>query len=279
MNLPADRYAFDNNAAYASEQLATLETYLDPVTTGVLRGLPLLPDARCLDIGAGAGSVTRWLAGQLGPDAHVLATDLDPTHLRGLATDLAEGRPSRASVEVVRHDIRTGPPAGGPWDLVHARLLLLHLPSRRTILQQLAASVAPGGWLVLGEFSNHPLTVITAAADHDCAVFYRVTDALVEVLSGHGADLDWAHAMHPAMIDAGLTGIHTTEYAESWTGGSPGARLHHINARQKQQQLLAGGVTTADLAHFHRLMCDPAFTTRSWQFVTTRGQQPIRRSP
>jgi SAM-dependent methyltransferase len=279
MSLPTDRYAFDNSSAHAGEQLATLETYLDPITTGVLGGLPLPPDARCLDIGAGAGSVTRWLAGQLGPDAYVRATDLDPTHLQNVATAIGGSNSGQATVEVARHDIRTGPPPGGPWDLIHARLVLLHLPARRTILQQLAASVTPGGWLVLGEFSNHPLTVITAATDHDCAVFYRVTNALVEILTGHGADLDWAHAMHPAMIDAGLTHIHTTEYAESWTGGSPGARLHHINTRQKHQQLLAGGVTTADLAHFHRLMADPAFTTRSWQFVTTRGQQPIRRSP
>lgn len=257
------RYAFDNSDTRAAGQLACLEQHLDPVTTGVLQQLPLPPHPRCLDVGAGGGSVSRWLAGQLGPGTRVLATDLDTSRLAA-----GDG------LEVRRHDIRHGPPPGGPWDLIHARLVLLHLPGRRRVLDQLVASLAPGGWLVVGEFSRRPLSVLTAADDDDAAVFIRVIDALMDVLTAHGADLDWAHAVHPGMVEAGLTDVHTVEYAESWRGGSAGAHLHHVNSLQKHDDLRAAGVTGADLAEFRRVLADPAFAARSWHFVCTRGQKP-----
>ncbi len=262
---PGDRYAFDNSSTHAADQLACLEQLLDPVTTGVLEQLTLSPYARCLDVGAGGGSVSRWLAGHLGPGARVLATDVDTSRLAA-----GDG------VEMRRHDIRHGPPPGGPWDLIHTRLVLLHLPGRRRLLDQLVASLAPGGWLVVGEFSRRPLTVFTAADDDDAAVFIRVIDTLIDVLTAHGADLDWAHAVHPGMVDAGLINVHTTEHAESCHGGSVGAYLHHVNSLQKHDDLRAAGITEAELARFRRVVADPAFAARSWQFVCTRGQRPAQ---
>lgn len=259
---PADRYAFDNSSAYAAEQLASLERHLDPVTTSVLKGIRIAPTARCLDIGAGGGSITRWIAEHMVPRGRVHAVDLDTSRLDGTDT-----------VDVRQHDIRHGPPAGGPWDLIHARLVLLHLPTRQQVLQQLVASLNLGGWLVLGEFSRHPLTVLTGS-DADTALFNRVINTFVDVLTAHGADLEWAHALHPTMVEAGLRHVQTVEHAESWTGGSTGAHLHHINALQKHDELRAAGLTVDELARFRRIVADPAFAARSWQFVCTRGQKP-----
>lgn len=258
-----DRYAFSNSTAEAVYQLAHLEEHLDPITTGVLADLRLPGNGRCLDIGAGGGSISRWIAEQMCPRGHVLAVDLDPSRLQDSDT-----------IEVRRHDIRHGPPPGGPWHLIHARLVLLHLPARRRLLRQLADALAPGGWLVIGEFSGHPLTVLTATSDADAVLFGRVINALATVLTAHGADLDWAHAVHPAMADLGLTNIHTVEHAESWTGGGTGAHLHHVNSLQKRHDLLAAGLTEDELARFRRLVADPGFAARSWQFVCTRGQKP-----
>jgi SAM-dependent methyltransferase len=262
-HLTGDRYAFSNSSTRAADQLATLEQHLDPVTTGVLADTPLPADGRCLDIGAGGGSITRWMAERMCPRGHVLAVDIDTGRLQGSDT-----------IEVRQHDIRRGPPSGGPWHLIHARLVLLHLPARRRLLRQFADALAPGGWLVLGEFSRHPLTVLTARSDADAVLFNRVINALATVLTAHGADLDWAHAVHPALVDLGLTNVHTVEHAESWTGGGTGAHLHHVNTLQKHDELLATGLTEAELDRFRRVVADPGFAARSWQFVCTRGQRP-----
>jgi SAM-dependent methyltransferase len=257
-------YTFDG-AGHTDEQLATLGHLLDPVTIRVLSRLPLPPTARCLELGAGGGSIVRWLAHRLQPPGQVVAADLDVTRLTPSDT-----------IEVRRHDLRDGSPDGGPWDLIHARLVLLHLPHRRRLLRQLAQRLAPGGWLVLGEFSSEPLAVLTAPHDRDAELFGRVIDAFRRVLAGNGADLEWAWQVHPTMVGTGLVGVHTQAYTESWAGGGAGARLHHLNSRQTQPALLDLGVSEAELDRFRVLVADPVFAARSWQLVCTRGQRPSR---
>jgi SAM-dependent methyltransferase len=168
----------------------------------------------------------------------------------------------------------------GPFDLIHARLLLLHLPFRRRLLRQLVDCLAPGGWLVLGEFSRQPLEVLAAASPADASLFRRVVDALVTVLEqGHGADLGWAHQARSAMIEVGLRHVYTVEHAETWVGGGAGCRLHHVNSVQKQEALLQAGLTAAELDRFRQIVADPGFSARSWQFVCTRGQRRPEGSP
>lgn len=279
MNRPStDSYAFSNRAAEADQQLSALESYLDPVTTGVLDRTGIPAGARCLEIGPGGGSIVDWLAARTGPAGRVVAVDLDPSKLRPAGSTAAgsasAGSTSAGRVEVHEHDIREGLPDPGPFDLIHARLVLLHLPQRRWLLRQLVDALAPGGWLVVGEFSSHPLAVVTTPEPADAALFTRVIEALARVLADHGADLDWAYQLHPAMLAAGLQRVHTVEYAESWTGGGAGARLHEANSRQKQAELVAAGVTEDELERFQRLMDDPRFCARGWQFVCTRGRRP-----
>lgn len=258
------QYAFSNSDPQAADQLAALEYCLDPVTTGVLERTGLQPGARCLEIGAGGGSIARWMAERVAPDGAVVALDLDTSRFV----------PS-PGVELRQHDIRRGLPNDGPYDLIHARLVLLHLHEREYLLRGLVDLLAPGGWLVLGEFSDDPLQVVTCANPQDAELFHRVIRTLSSLLREHGADLTWARRLHVSMRDAGLADVHTVEYAESWTGGGPGAALHLSNSRQMRAGLLAAGITDAELARFQRLAQDPMFCARSWHFVCTRGRKPV----
>ncbi len=100
---------------------------------------PPLAGAVCLEVGAGAGSVARWLADRAGPGGLVVATDADPRFLAGTAA---------TGVEVRRHDILADPLEPGRYDLVHCRALLCHLPDPGLALYTMAAAVRPGGWLL-----------------------------------------------------------------------------------------------------------------------------------
>lgn len=256
-------YAFNNSSPQATDQLATLSAYLDPLTITCLEAVDLRPGARCLEVGAGAGSIAHWLAAGTGPTGRVVAIDQDTSKLA-----------PAPNLEIIQHDLERGVPVDGPFDLIHARLVLLHLPFRHRLLQQLALRLAPGGWLVVGEFSRQPLEVLSAAHPGDAALFTRVIDTLVTVLEKrHGADLDWAHQARTAMADLGLQHVYTVEHAETWVGGGAGCRLHEVNSRQKQSSLLAEGLTEVELDRFRRIVSDPGFSARSWQFVCTRGQR------
>ena len=81
-------------------RLRLLEEYHDPLTSSQLDAIGVGEGWRCLDVGAGGGSVTRMLADRVGSAGSVLAVDLDPRLLEELASD---------RVEVRRHDLMSDP--------------------------------------------------------------------------------------------------------------------------------------------------------------------------
>jgi SAM-dependent methyltransferase len=257
----ATEYAFSNSAPQARAQLDTLQQYLDPITVSCFTEIGIGAGARCLELGPGGGSIAAWLVDRTGPTVQVVAVDSDPSQL-----------PQIPELEVVEHDLQRGLPVPGPFDLIHARLVLVHLPNRRELLSQLVAALAPGGWLVLGEFSGAPLSVLTAADEDDAVLFTRVIEVLSDLLVRHGVDFGWAHQAHRALAGAGLARVKTVEHAESWTGGD-GGQLHIANVSYLADQLVEAGLARSELRRFRELMADPRFAARSWQFVCTRGQK------
>ncbi|MFC3505657.1 class I SAM-dependent methyltransferase [Micromonospora krabiensis] len=259
-------YAFDNTAADAVPQLRALEEFLDPITMRRLAPPVLAPAAHCWEVGAGGGSVARGLAWAVGVEGRVLATDIDTARLTPMA-----------NLDVRRHDVRTDLPPGEAFDLVHARLVLLHLPERRRVLRALVGALAPGGWLVVEEFDcTAPLRVLTAPNDDAAKLFGQVTDAMLGILQGHGADLAWAQDVHGEMARVGLVDVDTVTHAESWAGGSSGASLYETNSRQLEPELRDAGFTPGQLEVFRKLLRDPAFAVMSYQFVSTRGRREPR---
>ncbi|KAB1929324.1 methyltransferase domain-containing protein [Micromonospora noduli] len=259
-----DTYTFDNGAPDAVPQMHALESFLDPITTRRLARPVLEPGATCWEVGAGGGSMARRMARAVGDDGHVLATDIDPTHL------VAEG-----NLHVRQHDVRTEPPPGDTFDLIHARLVLLHLPDRRRVLRTLTGALAPGGWLVVEEFDcTAPQRVLTAPTDDAAKLFAQVMDAMMGVLEDHGADLGWAQDVHTEMALAGLTDLDTITHSQSWAGGSSGTSLYETNSRQLEPDLLAAGLSPQQLHAFRRLLRDPGFAVMSYHFVSTRGRLP-----
>ena len=96
---------------------------------------------RVWEVGAGGPNTVRWLAERVGPTGHVLATDLDP---RWVSAAIGP------NVSVMAHDVTDVPPEHG-FDLIHARLVLTHVPERERALRNLVDALRPGGWLVIEE--------------------------------------------------------------------------------------------------------------------------------
>lgn len=135
-------YAFPHSAADESRRLELFEQRLDPLTIRRLERLGIGEGARCLELGGGRGSITRWLAKRVGAGGHVTATDLQLDFLGAI-----EAR----NVEVLRHDIRSDPFPERSFDLVHTRAVLMHIPDDPNLLRRMASWLRPGGWLLLEE--------------------------------------------------------------------------------------------------------------------------------
>ena len=122
-----------------------LEATFDPATIGYLTGVGVTAGWACWEIGAGGGSIASWLAEQVGPTGSVLATDIDPRFIP--ASELAH-------LEVVRHDVTADAIPAARYHLIHARLVLSHLPQRGDVMVRLVQALRPGGWLVIEDFSG-----------------------------------------------------------------------------------------------------------------------------
>ena len=138
----APDYAFPHSAEDESRRLQLLEQRLDPLTRRRIESLGVSRGARCLEIGGGRGSITRWLSDVVGSSGRVVATDLELEFL---------GEIDAPNVEVLRHDVRTDTFALRSFDLVHTRAVLMHLSPSVDLLRRIVTWLAPGGWLVLEE--------------------------------------------------------------------------------------------------------------------------------
>ena len=136
-------YALDQSWYAERDRLTSLTALYDEGTVDLAVRLGLGPGWRCADVAAGTGTVARLFAERVGPGGRVLAVDVDTRFLEPLATDV---------VEVAQADVTVTPLPHGSFDLVHARLLLEHLPVRDRLLRELAAAVRPGGWLLVEDF-------------------------------------------------------------------------------------------------------------------------------
>ena len=87
------------------ERLAGIEATWDPGTRALLESLGVGPGRRCLEAGAGGGSIAAWMAERVAPGGSVLATDIDTQHLDPL---------SGGELEVRQHDLTRDelPPRG-----------------------------------------------------------------------------------------------------------------------------------------------------------------------
>ena len=263
-------YAFDNAVVqHTSQRFETLQRCYDPASVAGLAHTGVGPGWCCLEVGAGGGSIAEWLGVRVGDSGSVMATDID--------TGLIDVR--GPNVEVLQHDIVRDPLPEAVFDLVHARLVLLHLPERRRALERIWHALKPGGWLVLDEFDCTWLPVLATPDPGSARLFTRVVGALHRVLAEAGADPGWGAHAYQAMVDTGFVDLEVSGYSAAWRGGSVGAHLHGANVRQTADRLVATGeVSARALEEFLELIEDPDLAVSSYLMLTTSGRRPDERS-
>ncbi|GAA2697363.1 class I SAM-dependent methyltransferase [Actinoplanes palleronii] len=257
-------YSFDNDDPVAAGRHRLLAAVLDPFTVERLTALDDLTGRRCLEVGAGGGSIAAWLAERTGPAGTVLATDLNPRHLS-----------TSGGYAVLRHDLTTEDVPQPPWDLIHARLVLSHLPGRADVLTRLVAALAPGGTLLIEEWVSAYRGLVLAAPDpQTAALVERYHDTLVgRLLPGNGGDPGWGATAHAALLAAGLTGVHTEIRASSWPGGTAGARLIAANIAQLRAGFRDAGFTDEELDRLSALAEDPRLVIRGHFTYAVAGRR------
>ncbi|MFD7782756.1 class I SAM-dependent methyltransferase [Streptomyces nojiriensis] len=182
----------------------------DDFTLARLRALGAGPGWRCLDVGAGTGTVARLLLDRAGV-SEVLAVDRDTAFLR------AHPAPGLTPLEA---DITALDFSPGRFQLVHARFVLMHLRNWPRMIGKLASLVAPGGVLVLGD----AVDLTTPAAP--TTTYGRVMRAMWRGLGDSlGTDVSWVPGYPEHLREAGLLSVGAEILVPPLLPGSPISRF------------------------------------------------------
>ncbi|MGE7434477.1 class I SAM-dependent methyltransferase [Kitasatospora sp. NPDC001175] len=242
------------------KRLQALERMSDGWTRQVLADRGLRGDWRCLELGAGAGGIARWLAGQC-PDGRVVALDVDTRFLDA-------GR--LGNLDIVQGDLREAEFPPGSFDLVHARALMMHLPDPERMIARAARWLAPGGRLVLED----PVNFTTDSSPYPA--WRRAMRALEEILAAQGGDLTWARRRQTAALaEAGLTelglAVHPLIVGD---GGAVDAFMRLFFEQIGPELIAQNRLTEAQLAEGLAMLDDPGFLDVTHCLYTGWGCRP-----
>lgn len=256
-SLTTTRYGFEQEKP---ERLAGIEATWDSGTRALLESLGIGPGQRCLEVGAGGGSIAVWMAERVGPDGSVVATDIDTAHLEPLAGGV---------LEVHRHDLRDDGLPNGPFDIVHERSVLSWLGDSDA-LERLVAVVAPGGWLLLEDFD----AAIFGPGDEAPAVA-RAYEALLEVLEDVGGEAHFGRTLLRRLEQLGLEETASEGRSYVLRGGSLGTAFDRFSMLAQSEGLLRSGALTArELDETLRYLDDPANHVLTPVMYAAWGRKP-----
>lgn len=258
------RYILDNASHEAANRFAALSTLFDLATTGHLERCGIRHGWRCLEVGAGGGSIAAWLADRVGASGAVLATDIEPRFLSALA---------RPNMEVLRHDIGVDELPESAFDLVHARLVLMHVPDRDQALKRMIGALRPGGWLVAEEFDS----ISMPPAPDQCPSETRLDTqmALLKLLEDHGVNRLYGRQLYGALRSHGLVNVDSEGRVLMLRNGSAGEFMLRANYMQLRGQMVEGGYVTEDQfeSDLKRLQ-DPHFAMPCALMWSATGRRP-----
>jgi SAM-dependent methyltransferase len=263
-----DGYLLTNQRAEARQRFDALAELFDASTFRHLTEVGLGSGWRVWEVGAGGPSVPTWLAGQVGATGRVLATDIDTRWL--------DGTPG---VEVVRHDVGTDPAPVGPFDLVHARLLLVHLPDREAVLTRLVASLRKGGWLVVEEADPalQPLVCLENAGPHE-DLANRLKSGFRRLLADRGVELTYGRTLPRRLREAGLVDVAADAYFP--ITGPACDELERASVEHIRDQLVAHGrATVAEIDQHLATVASGALDLATSPMITAWGRRPTDNSP
>jgi SAM-dependent methyltransferase len=224
-------YVYDQGFAEERKRLAGMEALWDPGTQALLDELGIGSGWRCLEVGAGGGSMVQWMAHR---GASIVAVDIDTRFVEPLASD---------AIEIRRIDLRTDPLPQNAFDLVHARLVLEHLSDRRQILDRLVATLRPGGWIVIEDY------------DWSCFGFVGespgltgIVDVIMGFMAQTGFERDYGRRVVSDIEAAGLTEIRGEGRARLIDSTSPGFDFFRLSFESLRGAIVDAGMLSVEQA-------------------------------
>jgi ubiquinone/menaquinone biosynthesis C-methylase UbiE len=207
-----------------------------PDTEAFLLRAGLRPGMRVADIGCGIGTISCWMAEQVGPSGSVMGVDVSAGQVEQARQNAVQaGLANVAFVTASAYD--TGLPSES-FDLVFSRFLLMHLSDPQAALQEMARLLKPGGVLACedGEFIG-PFCEPPSPAFTRCFELYR------GVVESHGADPLVGPKLYRMCLEAGFPEPEVAVVQPAFVRGDQ-RRLPEWTLAESAQAILEAGLAT-----------------------------------
>ncbi|MGC1868698.1 MAG: class I SAM-dependent methyltransferase, partial [Pseudolabrys sp.] len=199
------KYVWQHDLKGESDRLRLMSDLLDPSSEFHLRRIGVATGWRCLEIGAGNGSLSQWLAQRVGPTGHVIASDIHTDLMIGIAD---------SNLEVRKFDVVHDEPPDAPYDLVAIRALLHHLPERRAAVSKMVRWLKPGGQLFVQEPDFYPSWAVEPPSQNH---FWK---QFIQWAATHQIDYYVGRKIPAWLQTEGLLNIKSEGHAILYNGGS-----------------------------------------------------------
>ncbi|MEL6930103.1 MAG: class I SAM-dependent methyltransferase [Cyanobacteria bacterium J06600_6] len=208
-------------------RLQKLEQVYDPASCDRLLTAGITTGWQCLEIGAGAGSMMRWMSDKVGATGKVIAVDCDTRFIRDCPLN---------NVKIIEADILQIP-LDKLFDLIHVRHVLVHLENQE-LLTKIWQLLKPGGWLVIEEADFSANRFITGTEAQQQSV-EKVNEAMQRMFSNQGKDYALGIKLPSLLQQLGFENLIIGNDVAISAGNSDIATMMKLSARQLTDKYLA----------------------------------------
>lgn len=253
------QYVWQHELKGEPDRLRLMSNILDASSRYHLARIGVASGWRCLEIGAGNGSLSQWLATQVAPNGVAIATDIDPNLFAGL---------SGACLETRKFDVVHDEPPDAPFDLVLIRALLHHLPERRAVVSKLVRWVKPGSWLFIQEPDFYPTWTVEPPTQCD---FW---EKFIAWAATRGIDYYVGRKIAPWLQAERMLDIQGEGHVGVYNGGSDYAKWWTLSIAEVADALKKEAkISDAQLKEFFAEYQDPSYWTATIAFTAVTARR------
>ncbi len=230
-------------------RLQLLEAANDPTTIAMLEETEIQSGWKCLELGAGAGSILRWLGQRVGPSGLAVGIDKNTSYLQDFAS---------APFQVCKGTfLEVDLPQA--FDLIHGRYILIHNQADMEILRRMFSLLKPGGWAIFEEPDFTSTTLMDQGNKNSQA---RVNRAICQMFVNGGLDPAYALGLPWKLEQTGFRVERAQSVMHLCPGKSPMANVIGESALVLEQQYCQTGLCSpTDVQEYVRLSQDVSYWT------------------
>ncbi|KAJ7062492.1 S-adenosyl-L-methionine-dependent methyltransferase [Mycena amicta] len=178
---------------------------------------------RVLELGSGSGAWANDIAVRF-PDAEVVAVDAaEPQGTRIFAPNVTFQK-----IDLTKE----WPFEDGQYDVVHARLLLMHIPQGAEIARRAARLVKPGGYLLMEEFD---FGILVGTGEPEVA---KMISTMIDFWAERSADMEIGHKLEGIVRDTGnFADVETRRICMPFGGSTTDESLNDLGLAMRKSWL------------------------------------------